>query len=243
MGSSRLPGKVLFDLAGKTMLERVIERVQAINHIHTVIVATTTDSEDDPIAAEADRLGVEAFRGHPTDVLDRYYSAAKASDADAVLRVTADCPLLDPSLADLVIGKFLSTNSDYCSNIRPPTFPDGLDTELLTMKALETCWKDAELKSDREHVTTYIRRTHPERFTIANVEHDVDLSEMRWTIDEPKDLAFMQALVPELEAQFSNSTDFSLVLKVLETQPDIARLNSTIIRNEGWQESLENDTK
>jgi spore coat polysaccharide biosynthesis protein SpsF len=241
-GSSRLPGKVLLDLSGKTMLERVVERVKRIDQLDSIIIATTTESNDDPVAAEAERLGVESFRGHPTDVLDRYYSSAQIHNADAILRVTADCPLLDPQIANQVIEKFLETSSDYCSNLRPPTFPDGLDVELLTWKALETCWQDASLESDREHVATYIRRTQPDQFEIANLENEIDLSGMRWTIDEDKDLEFMRALIPELETKDGSDTGFKSVLEILASRPEITALNNTISRNEGWQQSLDNDS-
>jgi len=241
IGSSRLPGKVLVDLAGKTMLERVVERVKKVEQLDSIIIATTTDSADDPIAVEAERINVEAFRGHPTDVLDRYYSAVQAHNADAVLRITADCPLLDPDIANQVIEKFLETNTDYCSNIRPPTFPDGLDVELISKQALETCWQDAKLDSDREHVTTYIRRTQPDLFEKANVENAIDYSGMRWTIDEPQDLDFIQALLPELETERKTDTSFKRVLEVLRDRPEIANLNSSITRNEGWRNSLATD--
>ncbi|MDP6668198.1 MAG: NTP transferase domain-containing protein, partial [Dehalococcoidia bacterium] len=136
LSSSRLPGKVLLEIAGKSMIERVLERAAAITGVDTVIVATTTNAEDDPIASEAARLGVPAFRGHPTDVLDRFYRAANANDANAIVRITADCPLLDPRIAERVVRQFLHTETDYCSNIRPPTYPDGLDTEVLSYQAL-----------------------------------------------------------------------------------------------------------
>ena len=241
IGSSRLPGKVLFDLAGKTMVERIIERVKKIEQLDSIIIATTTDSDDDAIVVEADRLGVESFRGHPTDVLDRYYHTANTHNAEAITRVTADCPLLDPQVADNVIERFLQTKVDYCSNIRPPTYPDGLDVEVFTAQALETSWRDASLESDREHVTTYIRRTNPDRFTKSNLEHPVDLSSMRWTIDEPQDLDFVHALLPRLEDRFEDATRFENVLEILRDCPDIAILNSSIIRNEGWKQSLSND--
>jgi spore coat polysaccharide biosynthesis protein SpsF (cytidylyltransferase family) len=241
MSSSRLPGKVLANIAGKTMLERVVERVRSIKNIDDVVVATTTDINDDPIVNEATRLGVEAFKGHPTDVLDRYFEAANTHNAEVIVRVTADCPLLDPHVAENVIERFLQTKVDYCSNIRPPTYPDGLDVEVLTAQALEISWHDAKLESDREHVTTYIRRTNPDRFTKSNVEHHVDLSSMRWTIDEPQDLEFMRTLLPRLEDKHENATRLENVLEILRGYPDVAILNSSIIRNEGWNQSLAND--
>jgi spore coat polysaccharide biosynthesis protein SpsF len=241
MSSSRLPGKVLLDIAGKSMLERVIERASTIQGIDTIIVATTTDAEDDPIAFESARLGIESFRGHPTDVLDRFYQAASAHGADAIVRITADCPLLDPAISGLVIEQFLSTKSDYCSNVRPPTYPDGLDTEVLTYQALEKCWNDAELESDREHVATYIRRTQSEQFNIHNTEHSVDLSGTRWTVDEPQDLEFMQALIPELEHRHGPAFGLDDIQAVLNDMPEIASLNETITRNEGWSKSLSDD--
>jgi len=223
------------------MLERVVERATAIENVSSIIVATSTDIDDEPIVIEATRLGISSYRGHPTDVLDRYYHAATQYEADAVMRITADCPLLDPGVATQVIDQFLATGADYCSNIRPPSYPDGLDVELLSYDALATCWKDARLDSDREHVTTYIRRTRSELFKIANVVHPYDLSSIRWTVDENEDLEFMRALVPILDSQHGNSTDLSSVLQILRDHPEIGRLNSSINRNEGWKISLSED--
>lgn len=243
MASSRLPGKVLLDLAGKTTLERVTERVKAIEQLDSIVVATTTDPEDELIEREAKRLGVEVYRGHPSDVLDRYHSAAKVHNAHAIMRITADCPLLDPQVATKIIDTFLETECDYCSNLRPPTYPDGLDVELLTAQALETCWNDADLESDREHVATYIRRTRSERFTIVNVENENNLSDLRWTIDEPQDLEFLRMLIPKLESNQGTITGFNKVLEVLRDNPEIASLNTSITRDEGWQISLDSDRK
>src|SRR5262249_41168521 len=158
-----LPGKVLADLAGKPVIQRVVERAAAIPGVDQVVVAVPQGKADAPLRDLLAGLGVAVFQGSEKDVLDRYYRAAKAAKAEVVLRVTADCPLLDPELAGRVLAALLSGSADYASNVCPATFPDGLDCEAFRFKALAAAWKEARLKSEREHVTPFLRN-HPARF-------------------------------------------------------------------------------
>jgi spore coat polysaccharide biosynthesis protein SpsF len=187
MSSARLPGKVLADIEGATMLERVLQRAQSASRLDGVVVATSSDPADDPVEAECRRVGVPCFRGSHDDVLDRFYRAARAHRAEVVVRLTADCPLIDPAVIDLVVQQFDPDRHDYVSNTIERRFPDGLDTEVLSLAALEAAWTEARLTSEREHVTPFIWK-QPERFRQHQVLHDRDLSVLRWTVDEPRDL-------------------------------------------------------
>jgi spore coat polysaccharide biosynthesis protein SpsF (cytidylyltransferase family) len=237
MGSTRLPGKVLADLAGRPVLARVIERTRRAQRVDAVVVATTDDPADDPIAALCYQLDVACFRGSEHDVLDRYYQAARYHHADAIVRITADCPLIDPQVIDRVITAFVAGKYDYMANINPPTYPDGLDTEICSFAALERSWLAAKLRSEREHVTLYIRN-HPELFRSGNVVHDHDLSNLRWVVDEPRDLGFVRAIYAALD---TISFDMAQVLKLLDQQPELIGLNNGILRNEGLIKSLQQD--
>jgi spore coat polysaccharide biosynthesis protein SpsF len=219
------------------MLSRVIERAAAIPGLGGVVVALPADAADDPLAELAERAGAAVFRGDPTDVLDRVYRAARGSRADVVVRVTADCPLLDPEVSGRVLAA-LAPGASYASNVHPPTFPDGLDTEAVAMDALEAAWREATLASDREHVTPYIWR-QPERFGAANVAHSRDLSAMRWTVDETDDLPFVEGIAGALDAK--GLFGFEQVLAVLEMRPDLAALAAAHARNEGYAASLKGD--
>jgi spore coat polysaccharide biosynthesis protein SpsF (cytidylyltransferase family) len=193
MGSSRLPGKSLMDLGGRTVLARVLDRARRVPAASRVVVATTTAAEDAAIVEEAGRCGVDAYQGHPTDVLDRFGDVAAAESADVIVRITADCPLLDPFVSGAVVERMLRGDVDYVSNVDPPTFPDGLDTEAFSRAALDTASREARLPADREHVTPFIRRDAT-RFRRAAVTQSDDLSSLRWTLDEAADLAFLRAV-------------------------------------------------
>ncbi len=240
MDSSRLPGKVLTDISGKPMLAHVIERAIAIQGVDDVVVATTMDPEDAPITALASSSGALTFAGHTTDVLDRYYQAATRFEAEAIVRLTADCPLLDPVLCEEILDRFTAGDWDYVSNVMPATFPDGLDTEVIAYRALKKSWEVAILPSDREHVTTYIR-TNPELFRVSNVAQETNLSHIRWTVDEPDDLEFIRAVfenLPETGIQFPS---MNAILGMLKDRPDIAALHPDHSRNEGWATSIAAD--
>jgi spore coat polysaccharide biosynthesis protein SpsF (cytidylyltransferase family) len=237
MTSTRLPGKVLADLGGRPLLARVVERARLARTLAEVVVATTVNTTDDPVAALCASLGLPCFRGSEEDVLDRYHGAAGAHGADPVVRITADCPLLDPAVVDRVMGAYIEGGCDYASNTLHRSYPDGLDTEVFSYAALDTAWREARLASEREHVTPFIWK-NPARFRIRQVVQPRDLSALRWTVDEPADLAFVrqvQALLPE------GATSMEAILEVLAAHPELAGLNANVKMNQGYRKSLQND--
>lgn len=225
MGSSRLPGKVLKDLAGETMLARVISRLRATNLINEVLVATTNLPVDNAIVAESGRCGVRVARGDQDDVLDRYFQAAHLAEADVVVRITSDCPLIDPEVTDKTILAFLEDKPDYASNTIVRTYPRGLDTEVISLKALTRAWEEARKPYEREHVTPYLLE-HPSEFVLLSVTGDVDYSGFRWTVDTPEDLEFVQAVYFRLGGR----TEFSWrdVLDLLNRAPELLELNRSV---------------
>lgn len=237
MASTRLPGKVLADLAGRPLLYHVVNRTSLARTLNSVVVATTVESQDDPIEEFCDSQGVLCFRGSENDVLDRYYQAAKYWNARVVVRITADCPLLDPAVIDEVVAIFNRGPADYVTNTIECTYPDGLDTEVFNRQALARAWREARLKSEREHVTPYIRN-HPELFRLGNVSHSEDLSALRWTVDEPNDLAFVREIYDQLGTSMFGMEE---VLKLLREHPGLSEVNRGIMRNEGYLKSLRDD--
>ena len=227
MGSTRLPGKVLMDIGGRTALSRVVRRLSRATLINEVIVATSNLPADDAIVQECERLGVACFRGSEADVLDRYYWAAKNSDADAVVRITSDCPLIDAQLVDETIQAFEAHQADYASNVIPRTYPRGLDTEVFTAEALAWAWLEAREPHQREHVTPYFYE-HPGTFNIASAAGDADLSHHRWTLDTPEDLD----LIRTIYSRFDNRDDFYWrdVLDLMEREPELCRLTAHIVQ-------------
>jgi spore coat polysaccharide biosynthesis protein SpsF len=239
MRSTRLPGKVMADLSGKPLLARVVERAQAIRGVDRVVVATTVAEHDRPLIGLAEQCGAMGFAGSEDDVLDRYYQAACASDASIIVRHTADCPLLDPTVSARVLERFRQGDVDYACNTNPPTFPDGLDAEVFSFETLERAWREARLPSEREHVTPYIWK-NPDRFRLANVANDVDLSALRWTVDEPQDLEFARTVYARL-GQGQSPFGMAEVLALLERAPELRDLNTGHTRNEGYLRSVQQD--
>lgn len=239
VSSTRLPGKVLAPILGEPMLARQLERVKRARRLDEVAVATSTDASDDPLEAVCERAGVACFRGSLDDVLDRFRAAAEHFGATHVVRLTGDCPLTDPAVVDATVAAHVEGGFDYTSNVDPPTFPDGLDVEVLTARTLETAWREARLPSEREHVTPYVR-THGDRFRLGCVSNGEDLSALRWTVDEPRDLAFVTAVY---EALYPADPAFGMadVLALLARRPELAELNAHIERNEGMKPSLAAD--
>lgn len=235
--SSRLPGKVLRNIAGVPMLLRVVERARQARTIDTVAVITSTNTSDDTIVQRCKQNDILCFRGNHDDVLDRYYQAALHFNADVVVRLTADCPLLDPEIIDKVVGTFQRNSFDHVSNTLEPTYPDGLDTEVFSFSTLEKAWREATLKSEREHVTAYIYK-HPERFRLCAVKHEENLSTHRWTVDKSEDLEFVRAVYDHFEGK---SFGMGEILVFLKENPEIAELNAGQIRNEGYLKSLQED--
>lgn len=238
MASTRLPGKVMMDIAGRPMLAHVVGRAQRAERLDEVVVATTERPEDNAICAWGDRAGVRVFRGSEQDVLDRYHATARATNAELIVRVTADCPLLDPGVIDAVVAAYRPGDHDYVSNVEPPTYPDGLDTEVFPFAVLDRAWREATLGSEREHVTPYVRK-RPREFRQHNVVSPRDLSDLRWTVDEPRDLAFVRGIFARLP---EGRLDHAAVLDLLAREPDLALINAGIQRNEGYLKSLREDS-
>ena len=244
MGSTRLPGKVLADLAGQTMLARVVERVRRARLAGRVVVATSTAAEDTPICRQCDRLAVDHFRGDPTDVLDRFQQAAIAFQAERIVRITSDCPLIDAEVFDRVVGAFLEHAVDYASNVVQRTYPRGLDTEVMTAEALATAWREAREPYQRAHVTPFLYQ-HPARFRLLDVlaERDLDnfgpgdyerLNQWRWTVDTAADLAFVAAVYQRL-GQDGVVFSWRDVCRLLRRHPHLADLNRHV-RHKGLVE-------
>jgi spore coat polysaccharide biosynthesis protein SpsF len=227
MGSTRLPGKVLMDLGGETVLARVLGRLGRAIMIDEIVVATTDSAADDAIIRECERLEVSCFRGSEDDVLDRYYQAAQMFAAEVLVRITSDCPVIDPDLVDETIGAFRVQCGDYCSNSFPRTYPRGLDTEVFTMNAVEQAWRHACEPYEREHVTPYFYE-HPELFRLVSHQGQIDYSQYRWTLDTEEDLELLRIIY----ARFGNKDDFSWgeVIQLMEREPELAELNSHVIQ-------------
>lgn len=227
VGSTRLPGKVLLDLCGKTVLGRVVERTSRMRNIRDMIVATSSLESDDAVEDECRRLGVACFRGSEDDVLDRFRGAAEALGADQCVRITADCPLIDPGVSDDIMARFEAASPpvDYASNKIPQSFPRGLDTEVFTREALERSARWATKPYHRTHVTAYMYQT-PELFTTLSVVSDVDRGDWRWTVDTPQDLSFVRAVYDH----FAPADDFSWldVVDLVESNPELMLINSGV---------------
>ena len=226
-GSTRLPGKVLMDIAGEPMLARVVTRAARAETLDEVVIATTTLGSDDRVATLCAERGWPCFRGSEDDVLDRYYQAARLHHARHVVRITSDCPLIDPGVVDRVVGEFLDRQPgvDYACNFLPQrTFPRGLDTEVMNFRALEKAWREDDNPAHREHVTQYILR-HPDRFRVHGVVNPADLSRHRWTVDTIEDLT----LVRQIYEHFGNdSFSWEAVAGFLDGRPDLVAINRHI---------------
>jgi spore coat polysaccharide biosynthesis protein SpsF len=222
MSSTRLPGKVLAAIGGRSMLERVCRRAGRAALVDDLIVATTVEPADDPVAAECRRLGISCFRGSEQDVLDRFYHAAQACGADLVVRVTADCPLIDPGLIDEVVSAVQRQRPDFASNVLRRTYPRGLDTEAATVEALTRAWRNAVEPYERVHVMPHIYR-NPHLFRLFSVTGPDELGDCRWTVDSPDDLAFVRAVYRRLPGD--DAFAWRDVLRVLEREPALADMN------------------
>jgi len=244
MSSSRLPGKILADIAGQPMLQRVFVRTSRTASLSETIFATTTDSTDDPVAEYCDFSGIPFTRGSQFDVLDRYYQAAKQTKADVVVRITADCPVIDPALIDDVINTLIDDEYDFACNRLPPpwdrTYPIGLDVEVCTFKALEKASKEAREPQHREHAMPYFyegvklsavsrqlsQGVSPRGFKTALLNHTTDFGDYRWTVDTPEDLEFMR----QVYARFDGRDDFSWkeVLDLVHDEPKLMEINAGV---------------
>jgi len=239
MGARRLPNKVLLELEGKSVLEHVINRVRKSRLVNEVTVATTVDKKDSEIAALCMRKIVRVYRGSENDVLDRYYQAAVLFGAGHIVRITADCPMIDYKIIDHVLKIHLRDRNDYTSNTMKETYPDGEDCEVFRFEALRKAWTDAKLFSEREHVTPYIKN-NPDIFKLSNLDSLEDLSGKRWTLDEEKDYEFIKKIYKALYKK-NNFFGMKEILKFLKSHPEYEKINNKIIRNEGYLKSLRED--
>lgn len=230
MGSERLPGKVLRPLGGRPMVLRVVERAALIPGIEETAAAIPDLPEDDELADVLADARVRVVRGPSADVLHRYVIAAAATSAEVVVRITADCPLLSPSVSGRVVEAFAEGSWDYASNTLDRTWPRGLDTEVVSRDVLEGIDRSAATAAEREHVTAAVWR-HPDRFRLRSVRGDTDLSRLRWTVDTQQDLRLVERIYDELAV---SRPDFDLpeILALLERQPELARINSGVAQRE-----------
>jgi spore coat polysaccharide biosynthesis protein SpsF len=233
MGSTRLPGKVLAELGGATMLAQVVRRVRDAARITEAVIATSTEPEDDAVVAEAGRLGAGVYRGSASDVLSRFAGAARAFRADAIVRLTADCPLLDPGVIDRVVAA-LDPAIDYASNTHDRRFPRGLDTEALHRDTLERIDRLGTSPAAREHVTAFVMEA-PELFRIAQVGAEHDDSDLRWTVDTLDDLAMVRALYRELDLAHA-VRPYREVVAAVRARPELAAANAHVVQKP-WQVS------
>ena len=229
MGSTRLPNKVMRQIIGVPMIELLLARLECATEVDKIVVATSEDTRNNLLADHVLALGYCCYRGSENDVLDRYLQAAKVAAADVVVRITGDCPLIDPSMVDEAIFRFKAAGVDYLSNSSPPSYPDGLDIEIFTFAALERAAHEAEKNSEREHVTLYLRESG--KFRQASISNGEDLSALRWTVDEPADFE----VVTNVFAHFSPDIHFTWqhVLELQYNQPELFAVKQLIIRNEG----------
>jgi len=239
VGSKRLPKKILKNLDEKyNILEYVINQLKSSKKIDKIIIATTLSKQDEIIVDFAKKHNYEYFRGSENDVLDRFYQCAKKFNLDIIVRITSDCPLIDPNIVDKVIKKFISTNNDYVTNTFPRTFPKGLDVEIFDFIVLTHMWKNATLPSEREHVTQFLFNN--KKFKIGNFKNGQNLSDLRWTIDYEEDYQFLCKIIQKIQKRPILMND---VLKILESEPELKEINSNIDPNEGLKKSQEEDEK
>lgn len=242
MGSTRLPGKVMLDLCGIPVIEHVVNRLNKSNLIDKIIIATSVDSNNQPLIDFCIEKDISYFVGSEDDVLDRYYQTAIDNNIkpdDVIIRITSDCPLIDSFVVDKVIEEHVSGDNDYTTNVIECTYPDGLDCEVFNFSTLKDTWINANLSSQREHVTLYIR-DNPDKFKLGNVRNDKDLSDLRWTLDEKEDFIFIKEVYKNL---FTKNSLFTMhdILDLLNEKPELLEINSQFDRNEGLLKSLKED--
>ena len=233
MGSTRLPGKVLLDLGGKPMLARVVSRCRQATMVDQVVIATSDDPSDDAIENYCLAQGYPCFRGSLHDVLDRYYQAARQFEASIIVRITADCPLIDPAVIDQVVSALIGREQelkwDFVANRLPPpwkrSYPIGLDVEVCTFSALERAWKEAKEAHQREHVMPYLYEQEG-RFQVLVLNHIPDYGDLRWTVDTPEDLA----LIRQIYSRFDGGDGFSWmdVIELFQNEPALAEINASV---------------
>ncbi len=240
-GSTRLPAKILKKVNGETLLETHLKRILKSEKITSLKVATTVEEGSEEIVKIANGLDIETYRGSVNDVLDRFYQTVREDKPDYVVRLTSDCPLVDPEIIDKVIELAVSTGADYVSNTLEVTYPDGMDCECFRFQALEKAWKEATLKSDREHVTPYIWRNSSLKggglFKSACLKNDEDWADIRITVDTPEDFEVVKNILEDLGPD-RKCADYVAYIK---GHKEIADINSSFQRNEGYEKSIKED--
>lgn len=226
MASTRLPGKILRQVLNRPLLSYLVERLKRVRHNKALLIATTTNPLDDVVVAQCQKEGVSYFRGNEEDVLDRYVKAAEPLNIDTIVRITADCPLIDPQVIDDTIAFYFAQKVDYASNSLVPSFPRGMDTEVFSLKALQRAAQEAHLPAEREHVTLYLYR-HPERFRLASYRYPTDQSHYRLTVDTPEDLQLVAKILENLYPADPNF-DLPKILHLLKLHPEWAEINRHI---------------
>ena len=238
MGSSRLPGKVMMELdRGKSVLDYVMDQLSFSRLIDKKIIATTDLEQDDVIEQTADRLNYECFRGSAENVLDRYYQCSKKYHINNILRLTSDCPIIDPQIVDKVIEMYLTGKYDYVSNTLVKTFPAGTDVEIFSFELLEKAWKNGTLSSEKEHVTPHIRNRKID-CRLGNLENTNDESHFRWTLDRSEDLELIKQIIKNIDKK---PILLKHILNLLSKKPELVKINAHIHPNEGMLKSLKRD--
>lgn len=241
MGSSRLPGKVLRPVLGRPLLDFMVQRMRRAKTLDGIVLATTDQTADDAIVRFGHDAKLSVFRGSEDDVLGRYYGAALAAGAATVVRLTSDCPIIDPAIIDLVVNYFCQhPDLDYCANTTPPpgTYPDGMDVEVFSFAALERSHREARLPSEREHVTFHMWRTG--LMQTATVHQAIDQSSYRFTVDYDEDFRVIESILIDLGV---GNPDFSMAdaIAYMDARPDLRALQAGIVRNGGWNRAFDKD--
>ena len=239
MGSTRLPGKVMMNVEDqKPVLYFVIKQLQECKLIDKIIVATTTNEEDEEIVNYIKNLGIDCFRGSPKDVLDRYYQCAKEYSISSVVRIPSDKPLIDPEIVDKVISMFENNSYDYITNFLPnPTFPSGTEVEIFSINALKKAWENAKLPSEKEHVTPYFSN-HQDEFKITHIKNSENLSHLRWAVDKMEDLKLVRKIVSKIKKR---PILMKNIVDLFSKEPELTEINKNVNRKEGDTKSLKED--
>ena len=237
MGSTRLPGKVLKKLNGITVLESLLNQLNYSKLLNDKIIATTSNLEDDVIVNFCKSKEIKCFRGSQDDVLDRYYNCAKKFSINTILRITSDCPLMDPQVVDNVIDFYLKNSYDYVNNFHKRTYPYGNDVEIFSLKVLEKVWEKATKPSEREHVTPYIYN-NPDEFSLGWIENKENLSEFHWTVDRKEDLIFVQKIFKKISKRPILMKD---IIDVIKDDPSLLEINKNTNPNEGYLKSIKEE--
>jgi len=238
MGSSRLPGKVMREVLGKPLIGHLLDRLKLSEAIDRIVVATSKEKNDDKLFEYVKSLGFNTYRGKKDDVLDRFYQVAKQYNPDAIVRITGDCPLIDYKVVDKIVTYYQNNDFDYVSNTNPPTYPDGLDTEVFSYDALKRAWQEAKLRYEREHVTQYIINSG--KFKLGNVRAEKNYSGERWVVDYEEDFVFIKNIIENLSKRLKYF-DMYDILQYKKENPEIFEINKYIKRNIGLQKSLEEE--